>query len=52
MAFALRLDIFNVLNFQKPISYAKEDIPIFGQVWARQLPRQARLGKKRDRLLF
>jgi hypothetical protein len=43
MALALRLDIFNVLNSQKPISYVKEDIPIFGEVWARQLPRQARL---------
>jgi outer membrane receptor protein involved in Fe transport len=43
MALALRLDIFNILNSQEPISYVKEDIPIFGEVWARQQPRQARL---------
>ncbi len=43
MVLALRLDVFNVLNSQKPISYVKEDIPIFGEVWARQQPRQARL---------
>ena len=43
MALTLRLDIFNLLNSQKPISYVKEDIPIFEQVWGRQQPRQARL---------
>jgi len=39
----LRFDIFNLFNSQKPISYVKEDIPIFGQVWGRQQPRQARM---------
>ena len=39
----VRLDIFNLFNSQKPISYVKEDIPLFGQVWGRQQPRQARL---------
>jgi hypothetical protein len=43
MALALRLDVFNVLNSQQPISYVKEAIPIFGEVWARQQPRQARV---------
>ncbi|NIN93162.1 hypothetical protein GTO36_09355, partial [bacterium] len=43
MVLALRLDIFNVLDSQRPISYVKEDIPIFGEVWARQQPRQARV---------
>lgn len=42
----LRVDIFNLFNSQKPISYVKEDIPIFGQVWARQAPRKARLSLK------
>ncbi|RLE04486.1 MAG: hypothetical protein DRJ11_01040 [Candidatus Aminicenantes bacterium] len=42
----LRVDIFNVFNSQKPVSYVKEDIPIFGQVWARQAPRKARLSLK------
>lgn len=40
---SLRLDIFNLFNSQKPISYVKEDIPLFGHVWGRQQPRQARL---------
>ena len=39
---SLRMDIFNLLNQQRPIAYVKEDIPIFGAVWSRQLPRQAR----------
>ncbi|MFQ6082208.1 MAG: carboxypeptidase regulatory-like domain-containing protein [Candidatus Aminicenantia bacterium] len=39
----IRLDVFNLFNSQKPISFVKEDIPIFGQVWARQEPRQVRL---------
>ncbi len=42
----LRFDVFNVFNSQNPVSYIKEDIPIFGQVWARQAPRQARLSLK------
>jgi len=41
MALSLRLDIFNLLNSQKPISFVKEDIPIFAEVWGRQQPRQA-----------
>ncbi len=40
---SLRLDLLNLFNSQKPISYVKEDIPIFGQVWGRQQPRQARV---------
>jgi len=43
MAFTLRVDIFNLLDSQRPISYVKEDIPIFGEVWSRQQPRQARV---------
>jgi hypothetical protein len=39
----LRFDLLNIFNSQKPISYVKEDIPIFGQVWGRQQPRQARV---------
>ncbi|MGB8952874.1 MAG: TonB-dependent receptor [Candidatus Aminicenantales bacterium] len=41
--FSVRLDIFNVLNSQKPISYVRENVPIFGSIWGRQQPRQARL---------
>jgi len=39
----LRLDVLNVLNSQTPLSYVKEDIPIFGEIWGRQPPRQARV---------
>jgi hypothetical protein len=39
----IRLDLLNLFDSQKPISYVKEDIPIFGQVWGRQQPRQARV---------
>ncbi len=43
MALILRLDIFNVFNSQKPISYIKESISSFGEVWGKQQPRQARM---------
>jgi hypothetical protein len=39
----IRLDLLNLFDSQRPISYVKEDIPIFGQVWGRQQPRQARV---------
>jgi hypothetical protein len=42
----LRLDVSNLLNSQRPVSFVKEDIPIFGDVWARQQPRQARITAK------
>jgi len=41
-----RIDVLNVLNSQKPVSYVKEDVPIFGEVWGRQQPRQARISIK------
>jgi hypothetical protein len=39
----LRLNVYNLLNSQKPISFVKEDTSLFGQVWARQLPRWLQL---------
>jgi hypothetical protein len=33
------MNAFNLLNSQRPVSYVKEDTELFGQVWARQLPR-------------
>jgi hypothetical protein len=43
LSLSVRLDVFNVLNSQGPISFVKENIPLFGEVWGRQQPRQARL---------
>jgi len=43
MILSLRLDIFNLFDSQEPISFVKEDIPIFGEIWGRQQPRQARM---------
>ena len=43
MALDIRIDILNILNSQRPVSFVKEDIPIFGQIWGRQQPRQARI---------
>lgn len=41
-----RIDIFNLLNSQKPVSYVKEDTVAFGEVWGRQQPREARIAMK------
>jgi hypothetical protein len=38
--------MFNLLNSQRPISYVKEDVGIFGTVWGRQQSRQARISAK------
>jgi len=35
----LGLNVYNLLNSQRPISFVKEDTELFGQVWGRQLPR-------------
>ena len=43
LALSLRFDVLNLFNSQTPISYVKENIPIFGHVWGRQQPRQARV---------
>jgi len=43
---SLRLDVLNLLDSQQPVSYVKEDVPLFGSVWGRQNPRQARLMAK------
>jgi hypothetical protein len=43
MSLDFRVDILNLFNSQRPISFVKEDIAIFGEVWGRQQPRQARV---------
>jgi hypothetical protein len=35
----LGVNVYNLMNSQQPVSYVKEDNELFGQVWARQLPR-------------
>lgn len=43
---SIRIDLLNLLNNQKPISFVKENIPIYGQIWGRQQPRQVRISIK------
>ncbi len=43
MALGVGMNIYNLMNSQKPVSYVKEDNDLFGQVWARQLPRWVQL---------
>ena len=37
------INVYNLLNSQVPVSYVKEDTELFGQIWARQLPRWVQL---------
>jgi Carboxypeptidase regulatory-like domain/TonB-dependent Receptor Plug Domain len=37
------INVYNLFNSQLPVSYVKEDTELFGQVWARQLPRWVQL---------
>ncbi len=39
LTLGLRLNVFNLLNSQEPISFVKADTALFGEVWGRQLPR-------------
>jgi hypothetical protein len=43
MSLVLGINAYNVLNSQRPVSFMKEDNELFGQVWARQLPRWVQL---------
>jgi hypothetical protein len=43
LALGLGINVYNLLNSQRPVSYVKEDTELFGQVWARQLPRWVQL---------
>ena len=40
---AAGVNVYNLFNSQIPVSYVKEDTALFGQVWARQLPRWVQL---------
>ncbi len=35
----LGLNVYNLMNSQQPVSFVQEDNSLFGQIWARQLPR-------------
>jgi len=39
----LGINVYNLLNSQRPVSFLKEDTSLFGQVWGRQLPRWLQL---------
>lgn len=39
MTVGLGMNVYNLLNSQRPVSYMKENNELFGQVWGRQLPR-------------
>ena len=39
LVLGLGINAYNLLNSQRPVSFVKEDNSLFGQVWARQLPR-------------
>jgi len=39
----LGMNVYNLLNSQRPVSFMKEDNELFGQVWGRQLPRWAQI---------
>jgi hypothetical protein len=39
LTLGLGVNAYNLMNSQRPVSFSKEDNSLFGQVWARQLPR-------------
>jgi hypothetical protein len=39
LALGLGVNMYNLMNSQRPVSFVKNDDSLFGQVWARQLPR-------------
>ena len=43
LALGVGVNVYNLFNSQTPVSYVKEDTELFGQVWARQLPRWVQL---------
>lgn len=43
MSLGMGVNAYNLLNSQKPVSFIQEDNEIFGEVWARQLPRWVQL---------
>lgn len=43
MRIVVGLNVFNLINIQKPVSFIKEDTEQFGEVWGRQLPRWLQL---------
>ena len=43
IALGVGMNVYNLMNSQRPVSYVKEDNDLFGQVWARQLPRWVQL---------
>jgi hypothetical protein len=38
LTLAVGVNVYNLFNSQRPVSFVKEDTELFGQVWGRQLP--------------
>lgn len=43
MLLGFGVSLYNLMNSQRPVSLVNEDTELFGQVWARQLPRWVQL---------
>jgi hypothetical protein len=43
LSLGLGVNVYNLFNSQRPVSYVIEDTALFGQVWGRQLPRWVQL---------
>lgn len=39
MALGLGVNLYNLMNSQRPVSLVNEDTELFGEIWGRQLPR-------------
>jgi hypothetical protein len=39
MTLGLGVNLYNLMNSQRPVSFVNADTEIFGRVWGRQLPR-------------
>ena len=43
LSLGLGVNVYNLLNSQRPVAFVRQDTELFGQVWARQLPRWLQL---------
>jgi hypothetical protein len=43
LSLGIGLNVYNLLNSQRPVAFVREDTELFGQIWTRQLPRWVQL---------